>query len=86
MSYWFSAGFTYNTPKDSNCEPVILPEHGRLICTNEQDSPHIMCMSECMKGYEKTQEHDLFFCSRKGIWSNIYKKVIPQLKIGCLKT
>ena len=86
LLFFFLAGFSYNTPEHSNCNPLLLPEHGRLVCTNEKGLSRTMCLAECMQGYEPTQEFHIFFCSKKGIWSNLYQQVVPPPTLGCVKT
>ncbi|XP_057313346.1 uncharacterized protein LOC130654747 [Hydractinia symbiolongicarpus] len=85
-SFQWKGDFTYGVPEDSKCEKVMMPKYGRFICSSGKGLGRIMCLTECMDGYEHAKKAMVFICKDEGKWLDIRHKEISTPYPECIRS
>ncbi|XP_057313909.1 uncharacterized protein LOC130655195 [Hydractinia symbiolongicarpus] len=83
-SFQWKGDYTYGIPDDSKCEKVIVPKYGRFVC-GPKNSGRIMCLCQCMEGYEIAGKPMIYLCKDEGKWLDIRHNEIPTPHPECQK-
>ncbi|XP_004207954.1 sushi, von Willebrand factor type A, EGF and pentraxin domain-containing protein 1 [Hydra vulgaris] len=85
--FTWEGDFSYNVPKNLKCPRVIIPDHGRFVCSAGENFSRSMCLPECEIGYRLAmpESASVFICLNNGKWIDIFKNSVPTPVMKCVE-